>query len=343
MKIGSLFSGYGGLTMAVEAVFGGDLAWVADISPGARKVLAERFPDVPNLGDLTAVDWSSVPPVDVIEGGSPCQDLSVSGRRAGMTGSTRSGLWESMRRAIETLRPQWVIWENVEGALSARAYSDVESEPGLLGNRHGRPAITAAGRVVGDLASLGYDCRWQVVSAADLGAPHLRKRIFIVARDAAHAASVDAALRERLERSSQSGAAAHGETLCSRAASHADDLSWVNAPRQQPACNHRLPHGSADRIDYQADWGRFAPAIARWAEVMGPPPPPVVGPRGGVRLSLPFVEWMMGLPAGHVCAVEGLTNLDKLQLLGNGVVPQQATCAIRRLVADHLAVEGVAA
>ena len=117
LRIGSLFTGYGGLDMAVQQVLGGDLAWVADPAPGPSKVLAYRHPDIPNLGDITAVDWATVPPVDILAGGSPCQDLSTAGRRAGMTDGTRSNLWVVMREAIAHVRPKLVIWENVRGAL----------------------------------------------------------------------------------------------------------------------------------------------------------------------------------------------------------------------------------
>ena len=102
LRIGSLFSGYGGLDMAVQDVLGGSLAWVADPAPGPVKLLAYRHPDVPNLGDITRVDWSTVEPVDVITGGSPCQDLSTAGRRAGMTDGTRSNLWVQARRRATT-------------------------------------------------------------------------------------------------------------------------------------------------------------------------------------------------------------------------------------------------
>ena len=85
LTIGSLFSGYGGLDMAAEEVFGARTAWVSDVDKGACKILAHRYPGVPNLGDITTVDWSAVEPVDIITGGSPCQDLSHAGRRAGMS------------------------------------------------------------------------------------------------------------------------------------------------------------------------------------------------------------------------------------------------------------------
>ncbi len=172
LRIGSLFSGYGGLDMAVQGVFGGSLAWVADPAPGPSKVLAHRHPDAPNLGDITAVDWSAVEPVDIITGGSPCQDLSTAGRRAGMTDGTRSNLWVQMREAINVIRPRYVVWENVRGALSAVAASAVESEPRLLGDGPDGPALRAIGRVVGDLADLGYVGGWIGLRVADLGGCH---------------------------------------------------------------------------------------------------------------------------------------------------------------------------
>ena len=108
-------------------------AWVSDIEPGPCNILAHHHPDIPNLGDITQVDWTQVEPVDIITGGSPCQDLSLSGRRAGMRPGTRSGLWESMLTAIATIRPRLVVWENVRGAYSAEAFSLMESREGHLG------------------------------------------------------------------------------------------------------------------------------------------------------------------------------------------------------------------
>lgn len=182
ITIGSLFTGYGGLDMGVAMALDPDarVAWTSDVEKGPCRLAQVRWPGTPNLGDITQIDWKAVEPVDIICGGSPCQDLSLAGKRAGMATGTRSGLWESMAAAIETIRPRLVVWENVLGALSARAYSPVESEPWLLGNESAGPALRAAGRVCGDLASLGYDCRWAVVRASDAGAPHQRARLFII-------------------------------------------------------------------------------------------------------------------------------------------------------------------
>lgn len=178
-----MFSGYGGLDLAVSDVFDADTAWVVEFDPAPSKILAERFPGVPNLGDVTAVDWTKVEPVEVLAGGSPCQDVSGAGRRAGMTEGTRSNLWGAMREAIATIRPEWVVWENVLGALSAKASSasDMEQRPGLMGDRPDGPTLRALGRVLGDLAALGYDAEWRVVRASNVGAPHQRARVFVLA------------------------------------------------------------------------------------------------------------------------------------------------------------------
>ena len=184
--IGSLFTGYGGLDMAVRMALDPDarVAWTSDVEPGPCRLAEVRWPGVPNLGDITQVDWSEVEPVDVICGGSPCQDLSLAGRRAGMASGTRSGLWESMFNAIKTLRPRLVVWENVRGALTSGAYSLVESEQGLLGDGADGPYLRPAGRVVGDLAGIGYDAQWCTIRASDVGAPHQRERLFITGHPA---------------------------------------------------------------------------------------------------------------------------------------------------------------
>ena len=212
IRLGSLFSGYGGLDLAVEMALGPtDPAFVSDIEPGPCIVLAHRFPDAPNLGDITKVDVSALPDVDVVAGGSPCQDMSLAGKRAGMREGTRSGLWSFQCDIVAAKRPGLVVWENVAGALSARAASrrDVEDadrlaahcraaglcscdEPdgtdtcavcGLpVGERVEPPVnMRGLGRVLADLSHLGYDAAWRLLEAADVGAPHHRARVFVTA------------------------------------------------------------------------------------------------------------------------------------------------------------------
>ena len=181
--VGSLFSGYGGLDLGVTGALGpgGDTLFVSDVEKGPCAILAHRFPDAPNIGDITRVDWRDVPRVDVLGGGSPCTDLSTAGARAGMTKDTRSGLWESMFRGVQELHPRLVVWENVLGATSARAFSLLEQRDGRVGAEDGGPVLRALGRVLGDLASIGYDAQWGVLPASAVGAPHKRARIFLVA------------------------------------------------------------------------------------------------------------------------------------------------------------------
>jgi DNA (cytosine-5)-methyltransferase 1 len=180
-RTGSLCTGYGGLDLAVHAVLGAEPAWVADNDPGAAAILARRFPSVPNLGDITAVNWLAVEPVEILTAGFPCQDVSCAGARKGLRAGTRTGVWSWVATAIDVLRPQLVLLENVRGLLSAGADSNMEPCPWCLGDSGDESALRALGAVLGDLADLGFDAEWQVVSAADAGAPHRRERVFILA------------------------------------------------------------------------------------------------------------------------------------------------------------------
>jgi DNA (cytosine-5)-methyltransferase 1 len=181
LKIGSLFSGYGGLDLAVSAVTGGEVVWHCEWDDAPAKILEKNFPDVPNFRDVSKIDWSQVEPVDVLTGGFPCQDLSLAGKRAGMKEGTRSGLWSEFFKAIEVLKPRLVVIENVRGILSASAHGEVEQCPWCMGDEPGEPVLRALGAVLGDLAGIGYDCKWVGLRAADAGAPHNRFRVFIIA------------------------------------------------------------------------------------------------------------------------------------------------------------------
>ena len=157
MRAGSLFSGIGGFDLGLERA-GFTISWQVEIDPYCQRVLAKHWPTVPRYGDICAVDWGTVEPVDVLCGGFPCQDLSFAGKRAGIDGA-RSGLWSEYVRAIRHLRPRYVLVENV---------------PGLLTNQY-------LGRVLGDLAQSGYDAEWDCIPASAIGAPHRRDRVWIVA------------------------------------------------------------------------------------------------------------------------------------------------------------------
>lgn len=193
---GSVATGYGGLDAAVLAVTGAELSWVADNDPDVGKILAARFPGIPNLGDVTKVDWAVVPPVDILTAGFPCQDVSAAGLRAGLQPGNRSGLWFHIVQAIAVLRPQIVVLENVRGLLTAPAHSVVEPCPWCMGDSPAR-RLRALGAVLGNLADFGFDAEWQVVSAADAGACHRRERVWIFAWQAATHADRPELARQR--------------------------------------------------------------------------------------------------------------------------------------------------
>jgi DNA (cytosine-5)-methyltransferase 1 len=181
MKIGSLFSGYGGLDLAVTKLTGAEVAWHCEWEDAPSQILEAHFPGVPNYRDVSKVDFTQVEPVDIVTGGFPCQDLSLAGKRAGLQDGTRSGLWSEFYRAIQEIKPKLVVIENVRGLLSAKANNGMEYTDEVLGTFNGKPAIRALGAVLGDLADIGYDAKWAGVRASDAGAPHQRFRVFITA------------------------------------------------------------------------------------------------------------------------------------------------------------------
>lgn len=179
-RIGSLFSGYGGLEMGIMSVLDAEVIWHCEFDAAPSKILAKHNPTIPNFGDVTAVDWATVEPVDILCGGFPCQDVSLAGKRAGLKEGTRSGLWSHFALAIEQLRPRMVVIENVRGLLSADAFSDVEYCAWCMGETDSQHNLRALGAVLGSLADLGYDAEWVSVRASDAGAPHRRERVFIL-------------------------------------------------------------------------------------------------------------------------------------------------------------------
>lgn len=158
LTVGSLFSGIGGLELGLERTGGFKTIWNCEIDPYASVVLKKHWPDVPNLGDITKVEWGTVEKPDLICGGFPCQDISVAGKGKGIKEGTRSGLWFRFAEAIRALRPRYVLAENVP----------------MLANR-------GLDIVLCSLAEIGYDAEWFNLSAADVGAWHRRERIFIIA------------------------------------------------------------------------------------------------------------------------------------------------------------------
>ena len=158
MSVGSLFSGIGGLEYGLERTGSFKTIWNCEIEAYPSAVLKKHWSDVPNLGDITKVKWDEVKKPDVICGGFPCQDISVAGKGAGIKDGKRSGLWREFAKAIRVLRPKYALIENV-------------------------PMLVKRGLhvVLEDLAEIGYDAEWKIISAAECGAPHKRERLFVIA------------------------------------------------------------------------------------------------------------------------------------------------------------------
>jgi DNA (cytosine-5)-methyltransferase 1 len=331
MRVGSLFTGYGGLDMAV----GGDVVWYSEIEPAACKILAEHYPGVPNLGDITVVDWSTVEPVDVITGGYPCQPFSTAGMRRGKNDERH--LWPYVRDAISTLRPAFAVLENVRGHLSM----------GLAD-------------VIGDLAGVGYDARWGLVRASDAGAPHGRARVFIVAyphlsgfqgTDSVQDGTIRGKGLQDIESGIGGAIVANSDdsrlsgTLPITVESEHNSSKYLSdavADSERFGCGETCGATTEQTsrtssttcgcigIPTAVDWGQYGSAIKRWEFITRIAPEPTIHRGKRERLNPRFVEWMMGLPDGHVTG-RGLTPSQELKMLGNGVCPQQAALALRLL------------
>ena len=159
MTFGSLFSGIGGMDLGLERA-GMRCVWQSEIDPYACRVLVKHWPGVPNLGDISRIDWSGVERPDLVCGGFPCQDISFAGKGAGLDGK-RSGLWYEFARCVREVRPRFVLVENVAALL-----------------------VRGLDAVLGTLASLGFDAEWEGLPAAAFGADHIRDRLFILAYSA---------------------------------------------------------------------------------------------------------------------------------------------------------------
>lgn len=155
LTVGSLFSGIGGLDLGLERA-SMEVIWQSEIDHYGCQVLKKHWPEVVNHGNIKEIKWGDIVRPDIICGGYPCQPFSTAGKRNG-TDDPRH-LWPWVRQAISELRPKYAILENVRGHITL----------GLS-------------EVLGELASIGYDAEWQIVSANSVGAPHLRERVIIVA------------------------------------------------------------------------------------------------------------------------------------------------------------------
>lgn len=320
LTLGSVFSGAGFLDLGLERA-GMELRWHSESDPHAAKVLAHHWPGMPNLGDVTAADWSGVEPVDVLAGGFPCQPFSDAGLRKGT--EDERWMWPAYARAVRALRPSYVIVENVSALLRSDAF----------------------GWVLADLAEAGYVGRWSCIRACDVGAPHRRERVFIVAHADDHRRG---RLRDKpaLNREVRDDPCRDARTGGPQTVAHADEhgrgaepglprrRGGLRQPRydidrrgtsaldadQQGRQGDRRGEGWRALFAGSPDLARYIPAIERWERLFRPAPDPL-DDRG--RLNPAWSEWMLGCDAGWVSDLD-LPFSAKHRCIGNGVQVQVA-------------------
>ena len=284
LTFGSLFSGIGGIDLGLERA-GMQCRWQSEIEPYACQVLKKHWPDTPNLGDVTQIDWSTVERTDVVAGGYPCQPFSVAGARKGEFDPRH--LWPYFRDCICILRPRYALLENVSGHLS-------------LGFGH----------VLGDLAAIGYDARWDCIPAAAVGAPHLRDRVFVIAtrQNMAHAnpnseprrAIHGGKTENRSEQQRTLADSDHGRSRNSLRAGWdapwhgGKNVAYARCQSSQVPLTRRQP---AEQKSERTCWWETEPGVGRVAH---------------------------GIPR----------RLDRLRALGNAVVPQVAEHVGRIIMQD---------
>ena len=284
MKIGSLCTGYGGLDMAVEAFFGAETIWTCEFDKYASQVIEKRI-NKPNHGDLKTTDWTKVEPINILTAGYPCQPFSHAGSRKGADDERH--LWPYIKEIIGILRPQFVVLENVRGHFG-------------LG----------FGEVIGDLATIGYDATWRLVRASDVGAPHRRERLFVLAHS--------------------NGARCHNAgTKLSNGSKQSDDIV-VDANSEHWRVSSSHTDNAISNTHNERRFGSMSRLSKRYDSRGAMHLLKVPAPLDQGKLNAKFVEYMMGLPNGWVTDV-GLSRSQQLKILGNGVVPQQAEYALELL------------
>jgi len=325
LKIGSLCTGYGGLDMAVEAYYEAETVWVSEFDKYASKVIEAKI-NKPNLGNLKVINWAEVEPIDILTAGYPCQPFSHAGLRRGVEDERH--LWPYIKTAISTLRPSYVILENVRGHFG-------------LGFRE----------VLGDLASIGYDVRWTLIRASDVGAPHRRERLFIFAYPNStrwpRTERSDIQAQQPWDSGSNFNEYTHTDgQRCNLGQNYGNEVEYQG---QSQLITSRLVETITTHTDgntrtqsrrarsqlraegvglrARAHKGQTWPN-SRFSFEMDKERVPTPLDQG--KLNVKFVEYMMGLPDGWVTDID-LSRAQMLKILGNGVVPQQAYRALELL------------
>lgn len=264
ITLGSLFSGIGGFELGLERALGCKTIWQVEQDKFCQKVLRKHWPDAQLYDDVVGVGSHNLESVDIICGGFPCQGISQAGKMEGLE-DERSGLWWEMYRIISELRPKVAVLENVPNLVT-------------LGLRE----------VLGAFAELGYDAEWTIVSAEQFGAPHLRKRIFIVAYP---------------------GSVRSNKTRNKWINSSTNVSSWRNEIQQGRSSQHKTTHTSCKSMETNGMSSGFSSSLPA---------------TNNTFYQTGFEYWRTTKAPAAVCRVDdGVPHrLAKLKALGNAIVPQ---------------------
>ena len=368
MTLGSLFDGIGGWLLAARHA-GVTPVWASEIEPFPCSVTARHFPDVKQLGDITQIDPDEIEPVDIVCAGSPCQDLSIAGKRKGLDGE-RSGLFRTAVELVRRMRertagkyPRFFVWENVPGTFSSNRGMDFQAVLEEIGESEIPMPQGNRWAPAGLVQFPGVEIAWRVLDAQYWGVSQRRRRIFLVADFAARDRRAGEILFEcegvpwnPAESKGARKGAARGTEDCARA-------TGKKYTRAAGFC----AGGSAGVVGYQVEcaatlttrWGGQAPTVAIYDmthadEVMRPVKDgivPTLNARMGTggnqvpvahiygaqaasssivrRLTPTECERLQGLEDGYT---DGGSDTARYKALGNGMAQPCADYVIRRIV-----------
>ena len=322
MTLGSLFDGIGGWLLAALHA-GVRPIWASEVAPFPYSVTARHFPDVKQLGDITQIDPDEIEPVDIVCAGSPCQDLSIAGKRKGLDGE-RSGLFRTAISIVRRMRertggkyPRYFVWENVPGAFSSNAGMDFRSVLEEIGQTEIPIPLNGRWANAGLVECDECQIAWRVIDAQHWGVPQRRRRIFLVADFAADGRCAGEILfeREGVCWGSATGTGtgeeiARGAEDCARVAvydmTHANEVMRPVFGGIVPTLNARMGTG-----------GNQVPVVLTEGKVR--------------RLTPTECERLQGLPDGYT---DGGSDTARYKALGNGMAQPCADYVIRRIVEE---------
>jgi len=336
LNVLDIFSGIGGFSIGLEAASMQTVAF-CEINPFCRKILTRHWPSIPIFSDITTIDkkdLKTLPRIDIIAGGFPCQDISVAGKGGGIN-AKRSGLWKEFARLINEVRPKYAIIENVANLRSQ----------GLIS-------------VLQDLWEIGYDAEWHCIPASAFGAPHRRDRIWIIAHPACLCKVGLPVGKEKTESTFGDGCKNAPDTDCKRCEhraynkqgrclpgnknrkypqtqqewdireSRASQICKVFPDTDQQGLQGCRGFREISQICAQEQIGMYycSRGIKQWGKE-----PSEVARLKDERLNPDWVEWLMGYP---ISWTDGGSRRQRLQSLGNAVVPLIPEF-LGKVVVDH--------